>query len=97
MFLAVESLIADPSDSPQVAELKRRLYWAERKIQVLEERLRLQRIQKYGPASEKLSDAQLELWEGEPGVSHLEVQAERRSANIRDGSHCLPICPGWSG
>jgi hypothetical protein len=28
-------------------------------------------IQKYGPASEKLSDAQLELLEVEPGVSNL--------------------------
>ncbi len=42
----------------------------------MEERLRWQRIQKYGPASEKLSDAQLELLELEPGVSNLEVQAE---------------------
>ena len=65
-----------PDDSPQVAELKRQLQWAHLKIQVLEERLRLQRIQKYGPASEKLSDAQLELLELEPGVSNLEVQAE---------------------
>ncbi len=29
------------------------------KIQVLEEKLRLQRIKKYGPGSEKLNDAQL--------------------------------------
>jgi len=36
----------------------------------------MQRIQKYGPSSEKLSDAQLELLEEEPGVSNLEVQAE---------------------
>ena len=46
------------------------------KIRVLEERLRLQRIEKYGPKSEKLSDAQLELLEGEPGVSTAEVEAE---------------------
>jgi len=46
------------------------------KIQVLEERLRLQRIKKYGPGSEKLSDAQLELLEWEPGVSTAEVEAE---------------------
>jgi transposase len=46
------------------------------KIQVLEEKLRLQRIKKYGPGSEKLSDAQLELLEWEPGVSSAEVQAE---------------------
>jgi transposase len=42
----------------------------------LEERLRWQRIRKYGPASEKLSDTQLELLEIEPGVSNPEVQAE---------------------
>ena len=65
-----------PDDSPEVAELKRQLHWAYLKIQVLEERLRLQRIQKYGPGSEKLSGLQLELLELEPGVSHLEVQVE---------------------
>ena len=46
------------------------------KIQVLEERLRLQRIEKYGPGSEKLSNLQLELLEQEPGVSSEEVAAE---------------------
>lgn len=46
------------------------------KIQVLEERLRLRRIAKYGPGSEKLSNLQLELLELEPGVSSQEVQAE---------------------
>jgi len=46
------------------------------KIRVLEERLRLERICKYGPGSEKLSDAQLELLELEPGVSNVEVRAE---------------------
>ena len=79
MFLPVA--ISDPpsptpNDSPEVVELKRPLHWAHLKIQVLEERLRWQRIQKYGPGSEKLSDTQLELLELEPGVSNLEVQAE---------------------
>ena len=46
------------------------------KIQVLEERLRLDRIKKYGPGGEKLSDAQLKLLDLEPGVSQAEVQAE---------------------
>jgi transposase len=46
------------------------------KIQLLEERLRLQRIEKYGPGSEKLSNLQLELLEQEPGVSNQEVAAE---------------------
>ncbi len=58
-----------PSDSERIAALERELQWAYTKIRVLEERLRLQRIQKYGPGSEKLSDAQLELLEFEPGVS----------------------------
>jgi transposase len=49
---------------------------AKMKIQSLEERLRLQRIAKYGPGSEKLSNAQLELLELEPGVSGMEVEAE---------------------
>ena len=66
----------DPSDPPAMVELKRQLQMALLKIQVLEEQLRLQRIHKYGPASEKLNDAQLELLEQEPGVSNLEVMAE---------------------
>jgi transposase len=49
---------------------------AELKIKLLEERLRLARIAKYGKASEKLSDLQLDLLEFEPGVSSEEVQAE---------------------
>ena len=65
-----------PDDLPEVAELKRQLHWAYLQIQVLEERLRFERIQKYGPGSEKLNDAQLELLEEEPGVGNLEVQAE---------------------
>jgi transposase len=60
----------------QLRERDQQLRWAELKIQVLEERLRLQLIAKYGPASEKLSDTQLELLELEPGVSQMEVQAE---------------------
>ena len=64
------------AESEQVTELKRELQWAHLKIQLLEEKLRLERIKKYGPGSEKLSDAQLELLELEPGVSNVEVQAE---------------------
>jgi transposase len=54
----------------------RELEYAQLKIQVLEERLRLQRIARYGPGSEKLSNLQLELLEQEPGVSSQEVAAE---------------------
>jgi len=60
-----------------------RLKFAEYKIRVLEERLRLVRIEKYGPGSEKLSDAQLELLELEPGVSSAEVKAESERAQLK--------------
>lgn len=69
-------ILSPLSESEQIEQLKKQLQWAELKIQVLEERLRLQLIAKYGPASEKLNDAQLELLELEPGVSNVEVQAE---------------------
>lgn len=59
-----------------VSNKLRQLEYAELKVQLLEERLRLQRIDKYGPGSEKLSNLQLELLEQEPGVSQDEVQAE---------------------
>ena len=64
------------SETEQIVQLQKKLVWAELKIQVLEEQLRLQRIKKYGPGSEKLSDAQLQLLDLEPGVSNAEVQAE---------------------
>jgi len=63
-------------DAERIVQLEGELQWAYLKIQSLEQQLRLERIRKYGPSSEKLSDAQLELLEGEPGVSRLEVQAE---------------------
>jgi transposase len=80
--LIAETTNSAPNDSAEVVELKRQLQWALLKIQVLEERLRLIRIQKYGPGSEKLSDAQLELLELEPGVSQGEVHAEGERADL---------------
>ena len=96
------------SESEQIVHLQQELAWAKLKIQVLEERLRLERIKKYGPGSEKLSDAQLELLELEPGVSNAEVEEEskreplpgrrnsKRDASIRDGRNCPPACRAWS-
>ena len=60
----------------EVESQKRELEYARLKIQVLEERLRQQRIARYGPGSEKLSNLQLDLLEEEPAVSRDEVQAE---------------------
>ena len=54
------------------------------KIQLLEERLRLERVKKYGAASERLSSAQLELLELEPGVSNAEVQAESQREPVAE-------------
>jgi transposase len=72
-----------PTDSPrseaeEIERLKKQLAWAEWKIRALEARLRLELIEKYGPKSEKLSDAQLQLLELEPGVSTSEVEAESK-------------------
>jgi transposase len=63
-------------EAERIAQLEQLLGLANLKIQVLEERLRLERIKKYGPASETLSTAQLDLLDLEPGVSQAEVQAE---------------------
>ncbi len=49
----------------------------------LRELLRLERIAKYGPASEQLSDEQLELLEQEPGVSATELKAESERAQLQ--------------
>lgn len=78
-----------PSDSVLIEQLKQqlatteqRLQHAELKIQLLEERLRQRRIEKYGVGSEKLSNLQLEMLEQEPGVSQVEVQAESERSVI---------------
>ncbi len=63
-------------ESERIKQLEQQLKWAELKISVLEEQLRQERIAKYGPASEKLSNEQLKLLELEPGVSNVEIQAE---------------------
>jgi transposase len=52
-----------PADLELIARLKGQLQYAELRIRVLEERLRLMRIEKYGVAGEKLSGAQTELFE----------------------------------
>jgi len=66
----------------RLGETQNRLHYAELKIQVLEARLRLARIAKYGPGSEQLSDQQLELLELEPGVSVQEVRAESKRTSL---------------
>src|SRR6202451_2870668 len=70
----------------------RELHWAqftiqkkEAEIQQLLERLRKQRVGFLGPASETLSDLQLELLvEQEPSTTHEEVEAESRREPIAE-------------
>ena len=56
------------------AESERRRLTIE--VKLLNEAIRLLRLDKYGPKSEKLSDAQLALLDLEPGVTREEVAAE---------------------
>jgi transposase len=58
---------------------KKELDYAQLKIQVLEEQLRLERVTRFGPGSEKLSNLQLELLEAEPTLSRDEVTADHES------------------
>ena len=55
----------------------------ERENQILRELRRLDLLEKYGPAGEKLSDEQLELLELEPGVSRAEVKAEGERGQLK--------------
>lgn len=80
--MSVAAHPSSPADLELIEQLKQQLQYAKLRIRVLEERLRLKRIAKYGPGSEKLSDAQLELLELEPGVSNVEVQAERKTSEL---------------
>jgi len=54
--------VSAPDSQVRIAILERELHWAQLKIQVLEERLRKQRILMLGPQSETLSNLQLDYW-----------------------------------
>ncbi len=72
-----------PADLELIAQLKSQLQYAELRIRVLEERLRLMRIEKYGAGGEKLSQAQMQLFELEPVISEMTEQAESEHAPMR--------------
>ena len=65
-----------PNPQLHIVALERELHWAHLKIQSLQEELRRERIAKYGPRSETLSDLQLKLLDEEPGVTRQEVESE---------------------
>jgi transposase len=92
LFTAVSDQFSNLQNT--VLSYQNKLQYAELKIRVLEERLRLVRIAKYGPGSEKLSDAQLELLELEPGVSNVEVQAESERPAVQPSAKTKRQHPG---
>jgi len=65
-----------PRFAALLARKEQALRAAEAENRLLREALRLERIRKYGPAGERLCDAQLELLEAEPSVLKAEVEAE---------------------
>ena len=81
------SISSAPADLVLIAQLRNRLQYAELRIRVLEEQLRLMRIEKYGAGGEKLSQAQMELFELAPVAIGVIEQATsectpaRRSTN----------------
>ena len=78
--MSLASIPSAPADLELIAQLKSKLQYAELRIRVLEERLRLMRIEKYGTAGEKLSHAQMQLFELDPVVSEMTEQAESEQA-----------------
>jgi transposase len=73
--------VSDPQ--LRIVQLERELQWAHLKIQVLEEKLRQQRIHMLGPHSETLNNLQLELLaDEEPSATSEEVAAEAKRDSI---------------
>jgi transposase len=81
--VSLASIPSAPADLELIAELKSKLQYAELRIRLLEERLRLMRIEKYGAGGEKLSQAQMQLFELEPVVSEMIEQAESQHAPVQ--------------
>ena len=80
--MSLDAIPSAPADLELIAQLKSKLQYAELRIRVLEERLRLTRIEKYGAGGEKLSLAQMQLFELEPVVSEMIEQAESEPAPV---------------
>jgi transposase len=92
--VSLPSIPSAPADLELIAQLKSKLQYAELRIRVLEERLRLMRIEKYGACGERLSQAtQMQLFELEPVASEMTAQVEsehaavHRSTRRKSGKH----------
>ena len=64
----------------QVSQLKEHILWQNKRYALMEEKLRLVLLKKYGASAERLSPEQLNLLELEPGVCAEEVAGEAASA-----------------
>jgi transposase len=82
-----------PADLELIAQLKSKLQYAELRIRVLEERLRLMRIEKYGAGGEKLSQAQMQLFELEPVISEM-TEAESEHVPVHRSTEKSAKHPG---
>ena len=80
--MTVPSIPSAPADLELIAQLRSRLQYAELRIRVLEEQLRLMHIEKYGAGGEKLSQAQMELFALEAVVSEVMVTGESEPAPV---------------
>jgi len=80
--VSVAPIPSSPADLEVIAQLKSKLQYAELLIRVLEERLRLMRIEKYGAGGETLSQAQMQLFEREPVISEMIEQSESEYAPV---------------
>ena len=76
--------VSVPDPQSRIAYLERELQWAQLKIQMLEERLRQQRIRILGPHSETLSEVEAEA-RREPLM-----RAPRRKRRRHPGRERLP-------
>ena len=74
--MSLPPISSAPADLQLIADLKSRLQYAELRIRVLEERLRLMRIEKYGAGGEKLSQVQMQLFDLAPVVSEIDEQSQ---------------------
>jgi len=93
-IVSVAPIPSAPADVELIAQLKSRLQFAELKIRVLEERLRLMRIEKYGAGGEKLCHAQMELFKLEPVVSEGIVEAESKPEPVHRSTKKSAKHPG---
>lgn len=91
---------APPNNLPDdVDSLREMVVSLQAQVRLQKEMIRLMRIEKYGPKSEKLNDAQLELLDLEPGVHAAEIEKEaeqqitctpKKKRNPKPGRQSLP-------